>query len=217
MHLPHLISKRRRAGARIEVVVRAPDVATIEAALARLSPRSEEAVPASKKAAVAAILRDAEGGAELLFIRRAEHPHDPWSGHMGLPGGRIDPGDASPLAAALRETLEEVGLDLAHGARPVGRLSEVRTHLPLGRPPHSVVPFCFAIEGDPPLTPNNEVQEALWVPLAFLADRRNRSSFTRVRGGLPLPTPCYRFEGRVIWGLTLRMVDELLEVAADHR
>ncbi len=167
-------------------------------------------VPATRKAAVAAILRDAAGGAELLFIRRAEHPKDPWSGHMGLPGGRVDPDDASPFAAALRETLEEIGLDLSSAARPVGRLSEVRTHLPLGAPPHSVVPFVFALAEAPPLTPNHEVQEALWVPLSFLDDRRNRSSFTWVRAALPLPTPCYRYEGRVIWGLTLRIVEELL-------
>lgn len=188
------------------------DVATIAAALARFAPR-EEAVDASRKAAVAALLRDRPGTAELLFIRRSVHPRDPWSGHMAFPGGRVDPGDAAPFDAAVRETLEEVGFDLVSGARHVGRLSEVRTHLPLGRLPHSVVPFCFAVEGDPRFTLNHEVAETLWVPLSFLADRRNRSSFTWVRRGLPLPMPCYRFEGREIWGLTLRMVDELLEVS----
>lgn len=180
------------------------------AGLSRLSPRAEEEVPAIRKAAVAAVFRDGPGGAELLFIRRAEHPRDPWSGQMGLPGGRIDPGDPAPLDAALRETLEEVGLDLAREARPLGRLSEVRTHLPLGSVPHSVVPFAFALSRDVPFALNHEVQEALWVPLGFLADRGNRRSFTWVRRGLPVPMPCYRYEGRVIWGLTLRIVDELL-------
>jgi len=174
----------------------------------------ETGVPADRKAAVAAILREHSGGAELLFIRRAEHPRDPWSGQMGLPGGRVEPADASPLDAALRETLEEIGLDLAALGRPLGRLSEVRTHLPLGSVPHSVVPFAFSVDGDPRLAPNEEVQEALWVPLSFLADGRNRNSFTWVRKGLPLPMPCIRFEGRVIWGLTLRIVDELVSVAA---
>lgn len=149
---------------------------------------------------------------ELLFIRRAEAPGDPWSGHMGLPGGRVEAGDPSPLETALRETREEVGLDLDELGRPLGRLSEVRTHLPLGSVPHSVVPFAFSVDGDPALAPNEEVQETLWVPLSFLADRRNRSSFTWVRRGLPVPMPCYRYEGRVIWGLTLRIVDELLSV-----
>lgn len=188
-------------------------LAPLARALARRPGAPDESVPADRKAAVAAILRERPGKVELLFIRRAEHPRDPWSGHMGLPGGRVEPADATPLEAALRETLEEIGLDLAALGRPLGRLSEVRTHLPLGSVPHSVVPFAFSVEGDPPLTPNEEVQEALWVPFSFLSDRRNRSSFTWVRKGLPLPMPCLRYEGRVIWGLTLRIVDELVSVA----
>lgn len=190
------------------------DLVRLAAALARETPRSEEDVPAEKKAAVAAILRDGDRGAELLFIRRAEHPRDPWSGQMGLPGGRVDPGDASPLAAALRETREEIALDLEALGHPLGRLSEVRTHLPLGSVPHSVVPFAFAVEGDPQLKLNEEVQEVLWVPLSFLMDRGNRKAFTWVRKGLPLPMPCYTFEGRLIWGLTLKIVDELIDLAS---
>lgn len=173
----------------------------------------ETDVPAHRKAAVAAILRERPGEVELLFIRRAEHPRDPWSGQMGLPGGRVEPADATPLDAALRETREEVGLDLAASGQLLGRLSEVRTHLPLGSIPHSVVPFVFSVDGDPDFAPNEEVQEVLWVPLSFLADDSNRSAFTWVRKGLPLPMPCFRFEGRVIWGLTLRIVDDLLSLS----
>ena len=187
-------------------------LAPLARALERRRAAPDESVPADRKAAVAAILRERSGEVELLFIRRAEHPRDPWSGQMGLPGGRVEPADASPLDAALRETREEIGLDLAALGRPLGSLSEVRTHLPLGSVPHSVVPFAFSVDGDPPLAPNEEVQEALWVPLSFLADGRNRSSFTWVRKGLPLPMPCLRYEGRVIWGLTLRIVDELVAV-----
>lgn len=201
------------AGARIGGVSARPDLAGLAAALSRLPAREDRDVPAVRKAAVAAVLRDVPGDVELLFIRRAEHPRDPWSGQMGLPGGRVEADDASPLAAALRETREEIGLDLETLGRPLGRLSEVRTHLPLGSVPHSVVPFPFAVDGDPKLHANHEVEETLWVPLSFLADRRNRSSFTWVRRGLPLPMPCYTFHGRVIWGLTLKIVDELLEVA----
>ena len=189
------------------------DVGSIERAMARVDAQEDPGVPASRKAAVAAIVRDAAGGPELLFIRRAEHPRDPWSGQMGLPGGRVDPGDVSPFAAAVRETAEEIGLDLAGAARPIGRLSEVRTHLPLGTVPHSVVPFVFAVEGEPALSLNHEVQETLWVPLGFLSDRDNRSAFTWIRRGIPVPMPCFKYDGRVIWGLTLRIVEELLEVS----
>lgn len=187
------------------------DLAALSEAIARRRTGADDGVPPTRKAAVAVILRDGADGADLLFIRRAEHPRDPWSGQMGLPGGRVDASDASPLAAALRETREEIGLDLAQAGRSLGRLSEVRTHLPLGSVPHSVVPFAFGVEGDPHLTLDaREVQEALWVPLAFLLDRGNRSSFTWVRKSVPLPMPCYSYDGRVIWGLTLKIVDELL-------
>jgi 8-oxo-dGTP pyrophosphatase MutT (NUDIX family) len=193
-----------------------PDLAAYAALLADHPARRDDGVEPGRKAAVAAVLRGAGGDVELLFIRRAEHPRDPWSGQMGLPGGRVDPGDADPLAAAVRETREELALDLASHARLLGALSEVRTHLPLGRAPHSVAPFVFALEREPALVPNHEVQEALWVPLAFLADRGNRRSMTWVRAGVPLPMPCYQWRERIIWGLTLRIVDELLELSSPH-
>ena len=66
----------------------------------------------------------------VLLARRALHPEDPWSGHVGLPGGRWEQGDVSLLATALREAQEELGIDpLAHG-RLLGALG---THLGRGR------------------------------------------------------------------------------------
>jgi 8-oxo-dGTP pyrophosphatase MutT (NUDIX family) len=53
------------------------------------------------------------GDAEILFIKRAGRAGDRWSGHVALPGGKRDPQDASDRVAAIRETQEEVGLDLA--------------------------------------------------------------------------------------------------------
>jgi 8-oxo-dGTP pyrophosphatase MutT (NUDIX family) len=176
---------------------------------------AREAV-ADRRAAVAAVLRPAPGaGDELLFIQRAEHPLDPWSGHMALPGGMLDPEDANALAAARRETREELGLDLERAGRLLGRLSDVapRTlHRSL-----AISPFVFELDpGEVALTINEEVQAALWIPLAFLADAANRSTFFWSRGGAPVPFPCYRWgEGRVIWGLTLRIVDELLGLLGD--
>ena len=79
------------------------------------------------RAAVAAILRDGGPGgegAELFFIIRAEAPKDPWSGHIAFPGGRRDPEDETLLATAIRETREEVGIDLARGEL-VARLPDV--------------------------------------------------------------------------------------------
>jgi len=190
----------------------------IAATLSRHRPRSVLDAPSHEKAAVAAVLRDPGSGAELLFIRRAEHPQDPWSGQMGLPGGRVDRSDATPLAAAIRETREELGFDLELAGRPLGALTEVRTHLRDGALPRSVVPFGFALAepaADPAFELNYEVAEAVWVPLAFLADAGNRESFEHTWRGTRLVLPCYHFGGRKIWGLTLWIVDELLGLARE--
>ncbi len=195
------------------------DLPAIAAAFARFAPQDAIDAPATDKAAVAAVLRHARTGAELLFIRRAEHPRDPWSGQMGLPGGRVDPGDGTPLAAAVRETREELGLDLERAARPLGRLTEVRTHLGEGALPRSVVPFGFAL-AEPAATGrfelNHEVAEVVWIPLTFLADAANRESFEHTWRGTPLVLPCYHYGGRKIWGLTLWIVDELLALTRGH-
>jgi 8-oxo-dGTP pyrophosphatase MutT (NUDIX family) len=132
---------------------------------------------------------------------------------MAWPGGRIDAGDAEPLAAAIREAREELALDLEHDGELLGQLSEVRTHLRHGPGPLSVVPFVFRVEGELVLVPNAEVQQALWVPLAFFLDRGNRGRFVWTGRGVPLAMPCYRYNGHVIWGLTLRMLDELVNLA----
>jgi 8-oxo-dGTP pyrophosphatase MutT (NUDIX family) len=192
-----------------------PSLEDVKRTLVRQRSRPPRFVPSGRRAAVAAVLREGEAGLELLFIHRAEHPRDPWSGQMAWPGGRVDDGDDGPLAAALRETREELALDLERDAELLGALSEVRTHLRRGSGPLSVVPFVFELKGEPVLVPNPEVQEALWVPLPFLLERGNRGRMIWTGRGVPLVMPCYRFEGRVIWGLTLHMLDELLELVAE--
>lgn len=167
---------------------------------------------ADRHAAVAVVAREGTHGAELLLIRRADHPLDPWSGHMAFPGGMLDPEDAGPLAAARRETREELGLDLASGGELLGRLSDVK---PLSlRASLAISAFVFHLR-DPAATlalDAQEVQEALWIPWSFFADRANRSTFFWARNGVPVPMPCYKWEERVVWGLTLRMVEELVEL-----
>ena len=77
-----------------------------------------------KRSAVVMMLREVAGGdVEILMIERAQRAGDPWSGHMGFPGGRVDAGDVHSYAAALRECMEEIGLDLASHGCFMGRLS----------------------------------------------------------------------------------------------
>ena len=192
-------------------------VEAIRSALTRHDPRKLPDEDGLTRAAVAAVLRPGEEGADLLFIHRAEDPRDPWSGHMAFPGGRVDAGDMGPLAAALRETREEVGLDLEAVGDPIGRLSDVAA-VGRGRPLSMVItPFVFAVGEVPPLVPNHEVAAVVWVPMDYLADLSTRSTTPYQRYGLSLELPCYRYQEHLIWGMTFNMVDELLSVVSpDH-
>lgn len=191
-----------------------PTLEGIRSAIAIHQPHELADSEGLTRAAVAAVLRDGEEDAELLFIHRAEDPRDPWSGHMAFPGGRLDPSDEGLLAAALRETREEVGLDLSFDGERIGRLSDVPA-VGRGRPLNMVItPFVFSIESLPSLTPNHEVEAIVWVPIGFLADRSNRSTFSYRRYGLSFELPSYQFGEHLIWGLTFGMVDELLSIIA---
>src|SRR5512141_3330966 len=76
------------------------------------------------QAAVALILRSAFAGPEILFIERAHHDGDPWSGDLGFPGGKVEKTDGEERWTAEREALEETGLDLGN-SRYLGRLSDI--------------------------------------------------------------------------------------------
>src|SRR5688572_23556785 len=113
----------------------------LRAALGARPPR-RDAPEGVARAAVALLLAPGVDELELLLIRRAERSDDPWSGHMALPGGREDPGDATLLATAVREVREEVGIEL-NRAMLLGELDDLR---PSSAPARIVVrPFVFAL------------------------------------------------------------------------
>jgi len=167
------------------------------------------------RAAVAAILRELPGadGADLFFIRRAEHPDDPWSGHIAFPGGRRDPEDASLLATAIRETREEVGIDLSAG-HLLGRLPDVPASMRSQRGALVVTPFVFALRGDVAVVPNVlEVASTLWVPFATLARGEGKTTFKLDWEGKTYDLPCIHLEPgqHRLWGMTYRMLETLLD------
>ncbi len=166
-----------------------------------------------KRSAVAMILQVRNGELHILMIKRADREGDPWSGHMAFPGGRMDKTDAHGYAVAVRETAEEVGLILGAQDECIGRLSELHARPQRGTFGMAVSPFVFRLDRDVTLTPNHEVAEVVWVPLEFLSDAQNREEMIWTYKGVRLPVPCYRYEGRCIWGLSLMMLDELLDLA----
>lgn len=180
-----------------------PDLAVLTRALSR-SPVL--LAPDRGFAAVAAVF---DVDLDLLLIGRAEHPGDPWSGHIAFPGGRVEPDDPSPLAAAIRETAEEVGLVLSPD-ECVGQLDDLPTVG--GRPGMVIRPFVFQLaRSKPALAPNREVASVHWRPFGSLLSDEGRGTMTWSRGPTSVVLPCVDFDGKRLWGLTLRMVDDLLD------
>jgi 8-oxo-dGTP pyrophosphatase MutT (NUDIX family) len=165
-------------------------------------------------AAVALALRDGADGIELLFIRRAEDPKDPWSGQMAFPGGRREPSDASLLDTAIRETREETGLDLAGQAEWLGALDEIQAMARMQALGLAIAPFVFRLNAIAEARPSAEVRSVHWIPLAALADRGNRSTYDYDHDGTPYPLPCLRVDDLIIWGLTHRMLSGFLDLVA---
>ena len=172
-----------------------------------------------RRAAVALVLRENVGEAELLVIKRAERERDHWSGHLALPGGRAQGEDADLRATAVRETREEVGLDLEAGGRVLGPLPVVTPQSPYA-PRVSVAPFVAvaprqyhaAAGGGSPkgLELNHEVAAAFWVPVSLLSGSGRSQVFRMVFAGVEREWPAYPSEHGPIWGITERILTTFL-------
>lgn len=160
----------------------------------------------ARRAAVAVVLLEISHGLEVLLIERAVREGDPWSGHMGLPGGHVAPQDSNLAATAERETREEVGIDLQSHGGAVGQLSDCT---PVRGVPIGVRPYVYLLTERPELTLSAEVQAALWVPVAPLVTGARNAAFTLERGGERMSFPAWAVDGRLVWGLTYRVLSEL--------
>ena len=172
------------------------------------APRTDPPIPTdARQAAVAVILRARHSRTEVLFIQRAVKDGDPWSGHMAFPGGHRDPDDVDLLAAAIRETEEEIGLDISSAAvvgslPPAQPMSVRRTMI--------VKPFVFEIDSDPTFAPNHEVADVVWSPLEPMYRGENHAVDSP--DGSAMHFNGFRLAGgHFVWGMTYRMVQTFFE------
>jgi 8-oxo-dGTP pyrophosphatase MutT (NUDIX family) len=154
------------------------------------------------------ILKQGAGGLEILLIERATNEKDHWSGHIGFPGGRVDLADYSPRRTAERETMEELGVDLA-SARLLGRLGDT---IPGGLP-MVVSCFVYGLERSPHLIPDgDEVAQAFWLPMHEI---KNPARCATVKPLIRSRTKTFpalsitEWAPQPLWGLSFRLLRKL--------
>lgn len=185
-----------------------PSLASLRRALeGSLPPPADPAT--ARAAAVAALFREGPQGAEVLLIRRSEREGDPWSGHMALPGGRRERADVDLLATAVRETAEEIGVDLTRCAELIGVLEDQDATGRGSIDALPIRPFVFELWGDVQLSLSGEVSEVLWSPVRPILSGERRTTKAVAYQGQEYVLPGWDVEGRVVWGLTFRMLSSL--------
>lgn len=156
-------------------------------------------------------LRERERNVELLLIRRAEDPRDPWSGHIALPGGRSEPGDDSLLATAIREVREEVGIDLEKDGEVLGQLEPLHPANPQ-LPRILVTPLVATVRSEVAIRLSNEVQFVFWVSLDSLARTGRTATIEKTFEGRHYTLPAYPSLHGPVWGLTERIITQFLSL-----
>jgi 8-oxo-dGTP pyrophosphatase MutT (NUDIX family) len=191
------------------------DLPLIEERARSHQPFTSDLEPVMRAAVAMVVAPDGDDLAALL-IERAQHPLDPWSGHMAFPGGRHDATDPSLERTAIRETLEEVGIDLVRDGRFVARLDELQAQA-RGRNLDMVIsPFLFFLDRQRETTPDHtEVADTLWIPLRVFRDEQYRGTTHFSRDGFGMDFPAFLYQGKTIWGLTYRILSGFLELVRD--
>lgn len=157
------------------------------------------------RAAVLVPIFDHEGELYMLFIKRSDTVAT-HQGQVAFPGGRSEPADPDILTTALREAYEEVGLR-PETVEVLGRLTTAATMTSN----YLVTPFVGVIGVPTDLRADqHEVAEIFSVPFAALRDPRFRGSFKWNRDGTLQDYPAILYGEQPIWGLTLRITEELL-------
>lgn len=164
-------------------------------------------------AATAIILRDGEQGTEFLLMQRAIHEADPWSGQMSFPGGKVEAMDSSNKATAIRETAEEVAIQLTEDDY-VGQLDDIYGKNISSKSSLHVSTFVF--KATRKFTPkgNHEVADLVWLPMSYLNEPINAHEFYHPQDPtMRMPAVMIDQEkGQILWGLSLRMLSMLFTI-----
>ncbi len=159
-----------------------------------------------RPAAVLVGLVDHGDNLTLLLTRRTDHlEHHP--GQVSFPGGHIEPDDHDAVAAALRETEEEIGLPARH-IKIIGALKTYVTRTGFEVSPIvAIITPPFDLIADP-----HEVAEVFEVPLGFLMEPKNHQRHTREFAGAQRFFHAMSFQDYFIWGATAGMIMDLYHV-----
>ena len=189
---------------------RHPHVARLIRSLAQHPPVVVQPEPEMRLAAILLALRArADGEPELLMIKRAEAEGDPWSGHIACPGGRMEPGDHDLAVTAVRETLEETGVDVARDGRLLGHLDDLSPRSPV-LPPIVIRPYVALVRAGVEIVPSREVAAAFWVPISALRERTAWGTDSVSVRGSTLEVSVFKHGEYTVWGLTERVLRQFL-------
>ncbi len=161
-------------------------------------------------AAVLMVIRNSAGSLEVLLIKRSVSDQDVFSGHMAFPGGKRKNEDKSKLETAYRETEEEVGINLRNNSTLLGQLDDCKPSTPAARR-YIVRPYVAYSDKDQSLSLNNEVSEAVWIPVAGLKDIY-LSNLQKYKGRFIKQAFEYNYSRYFIWGITGRILNNFFDL-----
>jgi 8-oxo-dGTP pyrophosphatase MutT (NUDIX family) len=160
----------------------------------------------ARDSAVLMLLGEGPAGPDVLLIERAGTLRD-HAGQVAFPGGGSDPGDAGPTGTALREAVEETGLDPA-GVEPIAVLPTL--YIPRSTYAVSPVLAWWRVPSDVAAGDPGEVAAVARVPLTSLADPAVRA--TVVAPGGVFRSPCFMLPDLFVWGFTAGLLSRLLDL-----
>ncbi len=169
--------------------------------------RVPEVVPLKRPAVVAIIIKNTHPFS-VCFMERTKRKGDPWSGHVSLPGGKISEDDETLVDGVIRETREEIGIEL-NKKFMIGNLGAIEVPNNLSGKSFHIIPFIFLVSdfiaNSAFIASKREVENFFWVPIELIFNEKGLTTIQKA-GIKQKNYPAIKFEQYFIWGLTLRVL-----------